>query len=118
MTVRPPATDTTELRRRALSRWENEGGAIASITSDALLHAPDMSNAELVHLRVRVIALENLVIAMLSEGTDRQLQIARDMALYIAPRTNFTTHPLTTQGAHHMTDLVDRAIHFRTLPPL
>ena len=118
MTDRPPATDAIELRRRALSRWDNEGGAIALIASDALLDVPDMSNAELVQLRVRVIALENLVIAMLSEGTDRQLQIARDMASYIAPRTGFTQHPLTKQGAHHMTDLVDRAIHFRTLPPL
>lgn len=118
MTTRPPVTDATELRRRALSRWDNEGGAIALIASDALFHVPDMTNAELVQLRVRVIALENLVIAMLSEGTDRQLQIARDMASYIAPRTGFTAHPLTTQSAHHMTDLIDRAIHFRTLPPL
>ena len=118
MTDRLPATDAIELRRQALSRWDNEGGAIALIASDALLNVPDMSNEELVQLRVRVIALENLVIAMLSEGTDRQLQIARDMASYIAPRTGFTAHPLTTQGAHHMTNLVDRAIHFRTLPPL
>ena len=117
MTDRLPATDA-ELRRGALSRWDNEGAAIALIASDAALHVPDMSNAELVQLRVRVIAHENLVIAMLSEGTDRQLQIARDMASYIAPRAGFTAHPLTTQGAHHMTDLVDRAIRFRTLPPL
>lgn len=110
-----PATDPIENRRRALSRWDNEGGALAAIAPGAP-HVPDMTNAELVQLRVRVIALENLVIAMLAEGTDRQIEIARDMATYIAPRPGHTAHPLTTQGAHHMTDLVERALHFRSLP--
>ena len=74
-----------------------------------------MSNAELVQLRIRVIALENLMIAVLAEGSDRQLRVAREMAGYIAPRPGFTQHPLTIQAADHMTDLVDRALHFRTV---
>ncbi len=117
MTDRNSAADPIALRRLALSRWDNEGGADAPVTGAAHPPIPEMTNAELVHLRIRVIALENLVIAVLAEGSDRQLAVAREMASYIAPRPGFTQHPLTTQGAHHMTDLVDRAVHFRTLPP-
>lgn len=109
-----PPLDPSELRRRALSRWDNEGGAISPV---AQADVPDMTNAELVHLRIRVIALENLMIAVLAEGSDRQLQVARDMAHYISPRPGFIQHPLTIQAAEHMTDLVDRAVHFRTVQP-
>ncbi len=109
-----PPPDTPELRRRALSRWENEGGAITSAERETSVDIPDLTNAELVHLRIRVIALENLMIAVLAEGSDRQRQMALDMAGYISPRPGFTQHPLTVQAAHHMTDLVHRAVHFRS----
>lgn len=42
-------SDPSELRRRALSRWDDEGGAIASAT---YTDVPDMTNAELVELRI------------------------------------------------------------------
>lgn len=45
--------------------------------------APPLTNAELVQLHIRVIALENLVTSLLSEASDRQLMIAREMAAYI-----------------------------------
>lgn len=106
-----------EIRRRALSRWDDEGGAIASVPHAAPADVPDLTNTELVQLRIRVIALENMLIAVLAEGSDRQLQVACEMAEYISPRPGFTQHPLTTQAANHMTDLVDRAIHFRSLEP-
>lgn len=109
--------DPSEQRRLALSRWDNEGGAKASDAHAIRANAPDMTNAELVHLHVRVIALENLLIAVLAEGSDRQLAVARDMAGYISPRPGFTHHPLTVQAADHMTDLADRAVHFRTVHP-
>ena len=109
--------DLNELYRRALSRWDNEGGAIAAIATQAHGNLPDLTNTELVQLRVRVIALENMVIATLVEGSERQMQVTREMAAHIAPRPGFTQHPLTTQAAHHMNDLVDRAIHFRSVPP-
>lgn len=105
----------SELRRRALSRWDNEGGALASMPHGTHADVPDMTNAELVQLRIRVIALENLMIAVLAEGSDRQLEVAREVADYISPRPGFTQHPLTIQAADHMTDLVDRAVHFRTV---
>ena len=70
------ALDPSELRLRALSRWDNEGGALASTPHGAQADVPDMTNAELVQLRIRVIALENLMIAVLADGSDRQLEVA------------------------------------------
>lgn len=91
----------------------NEGGAIAAAAHGAQPDVPDMTNAELVLLRVRVIALENLLIAVLAEGSDRQRQLAREMADVITPRDGFTQHSLTIRAAQHMTELVDRAVHVR-----
>lgn len=56
-----PLPDSSELRWRALSRWDDEGGAIAAVAHEVHADVPDMTNAELVLLRVRVIALENLL---------------------------------------------------------
>jgi hypothetical protein len=74
---------------------------------------PPLTNTELVQLRIRVIALESLMIAILAEGSDRQLQAAREMSDYVAPRPGFTAHPLTVQAADHIADLVDRVIHLQ-----
>ncbi len=112
-----PLQDPSELRARSLSRWDNEGGAIAAVAQEAHAAIPEMANAELVLLRVRVIALENLLIAVLAEGSDRQRQAAREMADAITPRTGSTQHPLTIRAAQHMTDLVDRARHIRAAQP-
>jgi hypothetical protein len=106
-------------RQRALSRWDNEGGAGPErpATDSALdagrIAVPDLTNAELVTLRIRVIALENLMISLLATASDDQLQLAREMASYISPRSGFTQHPLTIHAAAHMVDLVERANHFR-----
>lgn len=59
-------------------------------------------------LQVRVVAFENLLIMLLAEGSDRQLELAREMAAYISPRPGFAHHPLMTHAAAHMVDLVDR----------
>ena len=77
---------------------------------------PPLTNAELVQLQIRVIALENLVIALLAEASDRQVDLAREMAAYISPRPGFTRHHLTIDGATQMISLVERARHFRGLP--
>jgi hypothetical protein len=76
---------------------------------------PELTNAELVQLRVRVIALEK--ISLLAEAPDRQLDLAREMAAFISPRLGFTHHPLTIHAATQMIDLVDRARHFRAVKP-
>jgi hypothetical protein len=106
-------------RQRALSRWDNEGGAgpdgpaSQSPLETARIAIPDLTNAELVTLRIRVIALENLMISLLATASDDQLRLAREMAGYISPRPGFTLHPLTIHAAAHMVDLVERANHFR-----
>ena len=43
------------------------------------------------------------------------LMSAREMGDYISPRRGFSHHPLTIQATNHMTNLIDRAIHFRTV---
>jgi hypothetical protein len=109
------ALDPSQQRQKALSRWENEGGSILGTVN---AEVPELSNAELVHLRVRVIALENVVIALLAESSNRQLDHVRELATYISPRPGFTEHPLTIHAADHMNQLVERASHFRMMPPL
>jgi hypothetical protein len=104
-------------RQQALSRWDNEGGAagpvMAPTADEQQIPTPNMSNADLVALRVRVIALENLLIALLATASNQQLELAREMAGYISPRPGFTLHPLTIHAAAHMIDLIERSSRFR-----
>ena len=76
-----------------------------------------LTNAEVVQLRIRVIALENLVIALLAEAPDRQRALVREMATYITPRAGFTPHPVTLRAADEMLSLVDRADRYACPPP-
>lgn len=66
-----------------------------------------------VQLRTRFIALENVLIAVLATASDRQLNLVREMADHISPRSEATQHPLTFRAAEQMIHLVDRAGHFR-----
>ena len=110
-------------RQKALARSESKGcaapdrGQEGSIPDALHTEVPPLTNAELVQLQIRVIALENLVIALLAEASDRQLDLAREMADYISPRPGFTRHHLTVDGAAQMISLVERARHFRGSPP-
>lgn len=116
-------SDRSNQRQLALSRWDNEGGARPGGSQDDLIasEAQDedrqLTNTELVQLHVRVIALENLIIALLAESSDRHLDLARDMAAYISPRPGYTRHPVTLHAAAQMLHLVDRAGLFRSAPP-
>ena len=91
-------------------------GLHAQPPCDASQQAAPLANAELVQLQMRVIALENLVVALLAQGSVEQLQLVRDMAVYIAPRAGFTPHPLTIHAAAQMVHFVERAEHFRGMP--
>jgi hypothetical protein len=120
---KPTETERTRLRIRELSRWENEGGAVCGALPTPTMDlpgskgAPKLIDAELVQLRIRVIALENLVIALLAEAPQSQLERVREMATYISPRPGFTSHPMTIAAATEMLSLVDRAAPFRSMPP-
>ena len=83
-------SDPSQLQRKAMSRWDNEGGATRQGPQDGSNSSesgpdaePQLTNSELVQLRVRLIALENLVIALLAGGSDRQIEIGSEMAGYI-----------------------------------
>ncbi len=77
---------------------------------------PGSIATECAQLRIRIIALENLVIAMLAQAPERQLVLAREMATHISPRPGFTAHRLTLHAADEMRSLVVRARRFRTMP--
>ena len=109
-------------RTTVLARWDGEGGAAPSGSqqeplSDAdLTRTPALTDAELVQLRKRVVALENVVIALLARAPDSELSLVREMATYISPRPGFTHHPVTVRAAAQMNHLVERAGRF-VAPP-
>lgn len=97
---------------RALSRWTNEGGAVDQPVNT--IDAKPMTQSELTQLRIRTIALENVVIALLESASDEQRVSVREMAEAISPRAGSVPHPITESAAVHMNHLVDRAEHFRS----
>jgi hypothetical protein len=102
------------LLARAISMWDNEGGAsgrVPELVADAL----PLTNAELVQLQIRVIALENLLAALLVDASDKQLHLAHEIADCITPRSGFTQHRLTIHAATRMINLIERSGHLRNL---
>ena len=105
-------------RQSALSRWDSDGGAGVQgpqedlVPADALPPVPDLANSELVQMRIRLIGLENLVIALLAGASEQQLELAREVSAYIAPRPGVTPHPLTLRAARQIDHLIKRAGHF------
>lgn len=92
------------------------GGPQETASANVASHAGlPLGPAGLIQLRVRVIALENLVIALLAEACGPQRMRASQMAAFILPRPGFTPHPLTVQAAARMTDLAERARPFQGL---
>ncbi len=116
-------SDRATLLRRALSRWENEGGAdgdqppVRSESGEGKTEV-DLTNAELVQLQIRVIALENLVTALLASATEQTPDLARAIAANITPRPGCTPHHLTIHAAAQMVHLVERSGLFRKKPGL
>ena len=92
----------------SLSRWDNEGGSPEHDNNDRSKD-PEMNNAELVQLRVRVIALENIMLALLSDSSSETRAKVRYMAERISPRKAATEHPLTIEAGTHMNRFADRA---------
>ena len=119
------ASKRLQLRHSAISRWTNEGGAgpggrmhADSAATYAAAGVPPLTNAELVQLQIRVIALERIVMALLAHPADGQLEVIQEMAAYIYPRAGHTPHPLTIGAAGQMMSLLHGAAHFRTRPEM
>ena len=115
----PDPSERARVRERALSRGDNEGGTGAGghdhPASTETAGVPPLSNAELVQLQIRVIALENVITALLADATDQQRALVRDMAAYISPRHGYTPHRLTVHAAARMNSLVEAASHVHSL---
>jgi len=113
------SSERVRLLERAFSRWDNEGGAGAGgrehPASTGAADAPPLSNAELVQLQIRVIALENLMTVLLTDSSVRQQNLIRQMAAYMSPRPGYTPHRLTVHAAARMISLVEAVEHLRGL---
>jgi hypothetical protein len=115
-----------DLQRRttALARWDGEGDAALPgpqheqepLSGAGQARTPALTDAELVQLHKRVVALENVVIALLARAPDSELSLVREMATYISPRPGFTHHPVTVRAAAQMNHLVERAGRFLAPP--
>ena len=113
-------SDRSFQRHSALSRWENEGGAFgrqpheSKMPDAGVSDVPLLTNTELVQLRIRVIAIENVVISLMATASAEQLDLVREMATYISPRPGFTHHPMTIRAADQMLGLLERSGQVRS----
>ena len=96
--------------QKALSGLDNENRLHLG---EAETNMPEMTNAEMLHLRIRMIAMENLIITLLAGGSNQQLEMVKEMATYILPRNGSTQHSLTIKAADQMNNMVSRAEHYR-----
>lgn len=81
-----------------------------------LAETPPVTSAEWDHLRYRVVALENLLIALLADGPLPRLDRMREMASYVAPRRGCSDHPVSQFAAAQIVHLVERARHVKKHP--
>ena len=107
---------------KAVARWDNEGGAgeggsLQPRSGASLPDALPLTSAEIAHLQVRVIALENLVKVLLVDAPTHQVELMRNVAAFISPRPGCTQHPLTIHATTCMINLIESAGHLRELPP-
>ena len=118
MTNREVHVDPARLRAHdgAIGRWENEGGDTAGLHQhDRGSVVGDIGDVEDGNLRVRLIALENIVVALLAGSPDSQSTLVRQMAGYISPKPGVTPHRLTLEAARNMIALVERAAQYKAL---
>lgn len=104
--------ERSQTLQRALARWENEGGSddcnVPAAPSGSAALAPQLNNAELVQLQIRMIALENLMVALLADASSEQLERVRNIAASIFPRPG-VEHRLTALAAAQMGHLAQRS---------
>jgi len=103
VTLRSDFFDGTHRHSRAWRMLAEGAGTMNELQS---------MSTELDHLRIRVIALENLVISLLSQA-ERPRALGRELATFISPRPGFTQHTSTLAAAAEMVHLVERAQHFQ-----
>ena len=118
MTNRDAHVDPARLRAHdgSIGRWENEGGDTPGLhPHERGSVVGEIGDVEDGNLRVRLIALENIVVALLAGAPDKQSALVREMADYISPRPGMTPHRLTLEAARNMIALVERATRYKAL---
>lgn len=118
--MKPDQTGHARFLAKAVSRRDNDGragkgGREYPPSGDAPADALPLTNAEIVQLQIRVIAIENVLVVLLAEASERQLQLVREMSAYISPRPGVTPHRLTIHAAARMINLIDGAGHLQKL---
>lgn len=78
---------------------------------------PPVTTVEWDHLRFRVVALENLLIALMADGPLPRLDRLREMARHVAPRRGSAEHPVSQFAAVQIIHMVERARHVKKHPP-
>lgn len=111
--IDPARADAHE---RSIGRLEEVGGAQPGLAPSDPGHTVvgAIGDAEAANLRVRLVAIENILVAMLANSPDSQLDLIREMAAYISPRSGKTPHRLTVEAARNMLAIIARAEHYRT----
>ena len=77
--------------------------------------AGKIGDAEDGNMLVRLIAVENIIVALLADASESQSERVREMARYISPRPGSTPHRLTTEAARNMLAILERAARFREM---
>ena len=75
--------------------------------------AGKIGDAEDGNMLVRLIAVENIIVALLADASESQSERVREMARYISPRPGSTPHRLTTEAARNMLAILERVARFR-----
>ena len=103
------------MQASAIGRCENEGGPdhASPHSETASTVAGEIGDAEEGNIRVRLIALENIVVALLAGASQTQHEAIGDIVRYILPREGKTRHRLTIEAARNMVALVERADQFK-----
>ena len=77
--------------------------------------AGKIGDAEDGNMLVRLIAVENIIVALLADASESQSERVREMARYITPREGSTPHRLTTEAARNMLAILERAARFKEM---
>ncbi|HAW55490.1 MAG TPA: hypothetical protein DCX29_11415 [Hyphomonas sp.] len=89
---------------------ESDGHVEKSVTrDDGSWQIPEPGHSELVQMRIRLVTLENIVLGLLSDATEKQVDQIRRRADMIEPRADATRHPLTELAADDMRKFLDRS---------
>ena len=108
------APGDVECHGRTIAQLGNDSGNLNDRAhQDQATVAGKIGDAEGGNIKVRLIALENLVVALLASAPENQSEFVSEMAKFISPRPGNVPHRLTIEAARNMLALVERATHYR-----